>query len=52
MVLRNVNGFSTERRQVPVHTVHLMSMEGRMTLQVIATENSGTFTPVVGGSGG
>lgn len=47
--LRDVNGFSTERRQVPVHTIHLMSLEGRATLQLIATENSGTFTPVQGG---
>lgn len=47
--LREVNGFSTERRQVPVHTIHLMSQEGRATLQLIATENSGTFTPVQGG---
>ena len=47
-VLRNLNGFSTERRQVPIHTVHLMSMEGRESLQVIATENAGTFTPIQG----
>lgn len=50
-ILRDINGFSTERRQVPVHTVHLMSVEGRSTLQTIATENSGTFTPVQGGGG-
>jgi hypothetical protein len=48
-LLRQVNGFSTERRQVPVHTIHLMSMEGRSTLQAIAIENSGSFTPVQGG---
>lgn len=47
-VLRNINGFSTERRQVPIHTVHLMSLEGRESLQVIATENAGTFTPIQG----
>lgn len=47
-VLRNINGFSSERRQVPIHTVHLMSMEGRESLQVIATENAGTFTPIQG----
>lgn len=48
-VLRQLNGFSTEQRQVPIHTVHLMSLEGRQTLQLIATENAGTFTPVQGG---
>ena len=48
--LREINGFSTERRQIPVHTIHLMSAEGRATLQLIATENSGTFTPVLGAS--
>lgn len=48
MVLRNINGFSSERRQVPIHTVHLMSLEGRESLQVIATENAGTFTPIQG----
>lgn len=47
-VLRSINGFSTERRQIPIHTVHLMSMEGRESLQVIATENAGTFTPIQG----
>lgn len=51
MVLRNLNGFSSERRQVPIHTVHLMSLQGRESLQVIATENAGTFTPIQGGSG-
>lgn len=49
--LRTVNGFSSERRQVPIHTIHLMSLEGRGTLQLIATENAGTFTPVQGGGG-
>lgn len=50
-ILRDINGFSTVRRQIPVHTVHLMSFEGKSTLQTIASENSGTFTPVQGGSG-
>lgn len=50
LLLRNLNGFSTERRQVPIHTVHLMSMDGRDSLQMIATENAGTFTPIQGGS--
>ncbi len=48
-VLRNLNGFSSERRQVPIHTVHLMSLEGRQSLQIIASENAGTFTPIQGG---
>ena len=48
MVLRDMNGFSTERRQVPIHTVHLMSEEGRQSLQLIASENAGTFTPIQG----
>ncbi len=47
-VLRTINGFSTERRQVPIHTVHLMSMDGRESLQIIASENAGTFTPIQG----
>ncbi len=50
MVLRNINGFSSERRQVPIHTVHLMSLEGRQSLQIIASENAGTFTPIQGAS--
>ena len=51
MVLRNINGFSTERRQTPIHTVHLMSLEGRESLRIIATENAGTFTPIQGAGG-
>ncbi len=45
-MLRMINGFSTNYRQIPIHTVHLFSDEGRETLQLIARENSGTFTPV------
>jgi hypothetical protein len=45
-MLRMVNGFSSSYRQIPIHTVHLFSDEGRETLQLIARENSGTFTPV------
>ncbi len=45
-MLRMVNGLSTIYRQIPVHTVHLFSIEGRETLSLIARENSGTFTPV------
>lgn len=49
-LLRELNGFSTERPQVPIHTVHLMSLDGRQSLQVIASENAGTFTPIQGAS--
>ena len=45
-MLRMINGFSSSYRQIPIHTVHLFSEEGRETLQLIARENSGTFTPV------
>lgn len=45
-MLRSINGFSSNYRQIPIHTVHLFSDEGRETLQLIARENSGTFTPV------
>ena len=45
-MLRMINGFSSAYRQIPIHTVHLFSNEGRQTLQLIARENSGTFTPV------
>jgi von Willebrand factor type A domain len=45
-MLRLINGFSSNYRQIPIHTVHLFSDEGRETLQLIARENSGTFTPV------
>lgn len=45
-MLRTINGFSSTYRQIPIHTVHLFSNEGRETLKLIARENSGTFTPV------
>jgi von Willebrand factor type A domain len=45
-MLRIINGFSSSYRQIPIHTVHLFSSEGRETLKLIARENSGTFTPV------
>ncbi len=45
-MLRTINGFSSNYRQIPIHTVHLFSDEGRETLKLIARENSGTFTPV------
>ncbi|QDV27755.1 vWA domain-containing protein [Aureliella helgolandensis] len=46
--LKRLNGFSSSRRQIPIHTVHLFSAKGRGTLRRIARENSGSFTPVVG----
>lgn len=49
--LRTLNGFSSERRQIPVHTIHLMSLEGRATLETLAMENAGSFTPVQSGAG-
>ncbi len=54
MMLRMINGLSSERRQIPIHTVHLSSGRGviergaQEMLQAIARENSGTFTPVYG----
>lgn len=45
-MLRAINGFSSTRKQIPIHTVHLFSLEGRLALQTIALENSGTFTPI------
>lgn len=47
-VLRTVNGFATEPRQIPIHTVHLFSPLGRTTLELIAQENNGTFTHIDG----
>ncbi len=45
-MLRILNGFSSAYSQVPIHTVHLFSEQGRETLKVIALENGGSFTPV------
>ena len=45
-MLRMINGFSPTYRQIPIHTIHLFSADGRETLKLIARENSGTFTPV------
>jgi hypothetical protein len=47
-VLRTINGFSAEPRQIPIHTVHLFSPRGRTTLELIAMENNGTFTHIEG----
>lgn len=45
LMLRTFNGRELSR-QIPIHTVHLFSEEGRLTLQQIAYENAGSFTPV------
>ncbi len=45
LMLRMLNGRQVSR-QIPIHTVHLFSEEGRFTLQQIAHENGGSFTPV------
>ncbi len=46
--LRFLNGRQGSSRQIPIHTIHLFSQEGRFTLQQIAMENGGSFTPVAG----
>lgn len=48
LMLRMLNGLVSNSPQIPIHTVHLFSAEGRQTLQQIAVENSGTFTPIHG----
>ncbi|GIW98441.1 MAG: hypothetical protein KatS3mg111_1774 [Pirellulaceae bacterium] len=45
-MLRILNASSSGRRQIPIHTIHLFSLQGRFTLQRIAYENQGTFTPI------
>lgn len=47
-MLRQINGRQSTSRQIPIHTVHLFSREGRFTLQQIAMENGGSFTPIEG----
>ena len=46
LALQLTNGTQSERRQIPIHTVHLMSAEGRQTLEVIAAQNGGSFRHV------
>ncbi|MCA9126215.1 MAG: VWA domain-containing protein [Planctomycetales bacterium] len=45
-MLRQLNPARSERRQIPIHTIHLFSRLGMRSLQTIAADNSGTFTPV------
>ncbi len=47
-MLRQINSVDSDLRQIPIHTVHLMSEFGRETLEIIAKENQGTFTPIEG----
>ncbi|MEM7474485.1 MAG: hypothetical protein AAF483_05775 [Planctomycetota bacterium] len=44
--LLRVNANSPYRRQIPIHTVHLFSRQGRRTLEMIAEQNNGSFTPI------
>jgi len=45
--LRLVNGYlDSGQRVIPIHTVSLLSHEGRWTLQTIAAENQGTFVAI------
>jgi len=43
---RRMNSKGTPETIIPIHTVLLHSMAGLMTLQTIADENDGVFTPV------
>ena len=43
---RRMNSTGTPEAIIPIHTVLLHSMAGLMTLQTIADENDGVFTPV------
>lgn len=45
--LRHANGYlDSSRPVIPIHTVSLLSLEGRWTLQTIAAENHGTFVAI------
>ncbi|MFK7735508.1 MAG: hypothetical protein AB8B50_05760 [Pirellulaceae bacterium] len=51
MMLRSMNSRTSELRQIPIHTVHLFSAQGKETLRAIARENKGSFTPIEGNRG-
>lgn len=51
MMLRRINSRTSELRQIPIHTVHLFSAQGKETLRGIARENQGSFTPIEGNRG-
>jgi len=42
--LRWLNVEDGSRRKIPIHAIHLISQEGRYTLEQIARENGGSFT--------
>lgn len=46
LMLRILNASRQDHRQVPIHTIHLLSPFGRATLEIIAKDNAGTFTLV------
>ncbi len=48
LMLRILNASSTTIRQIPIHTISLYSGEGWWTLQQIAADSGGSFTPVTG----
>lgn len=45
-MLRKLNNTTFSERRIPIHTVHLFSAMGELTLKEIAKENGGTFTPI------
>ncbi|MEO8271458.1 MAG: vWA domain-containing protein [Aureliella sp.] len=48
LMLRMINAPNTVTRQIPINTISLYSGEGWLTLQQIAADNGGSFTPVMG----
>ncbi|MFN3191605.1 MAG: vWA domain-containing protein [Aureliella sp.] len=51
MLMRRLNSNTSQYRQIPIHTVHLFSAQGKETLKAIARENKGSFTPIEGHKG-
>ncbi|MEZ6137262.1 MAG: vWA domain-containing protein [Pirellulaceae bacterium] len=47
-ILRIINKPSYTERQIPIHTIHLFSREGRDSLETMAKQNSGSFTHIDG----
>ncbi|MCA9160067.1 MAG: hypothetical protein KDA72_17155, partial [Planctomycetales bacterium] len=48
LMLRMINAPNSTTRQIPIHTISLFSGEGWWTLQQIAADSGGSFTPVAG----
>lgn len=48
LMLRMINAPNTTTRQIPINTISLFSGEGWWTLQQIAADSGGSFTPVTG----